>query len=64
MCIIAAFVRSAAYSVAETRTPMVSLWRNAGSPLGRPPVDLRLSLSVGMRWLQAVLSWLVTSGAR
>jgi hypothetical protein len=36
---------------------MVSLRRNAGSPLGRPPVDLRFSFSVGIRWLQAVLGW-------
>jgi len=30
---------------------------SAGSPFGPPPGDLRLGLSVSMRWMQAVLGW-------
>ena len=41
MPICAAVVRSAAYSAAETRTPMVERRTAAGSPGGRPPLPRR-----------------------
>src|SRR4051812_9811273 len=44
-CIIAALVHSASYSAADTRTPIVNMRTEAGSPLGRPPFALRARTS-------------------
>jgi hypothetical protein len=49
-CVCAAFARSVAYSLADAHTPIVVLRTAAGSPLGRPPADLRVVTSGCMVW--------------
>jgi hypothetical protein len=62
MFICAAFARNVAYSLAETRTPIVALRTAAGSALGRPPADLRVLTSGGMVGAWSV--WVLGCGER